>query len=250
VKNFSKNTQNDIQHFSDSSKGTVTTNKDGSVTKTQTKTNGQTTKTQQLTTGNGPLGDKNVNYVTTSKTGNQQFTNTYTSKTDLLGVTQSSHERQAIYKNDNITNTYTHTETVDQWGIQKNTKTDSKTVESGLKSQTYTGSNTTDSKGNKSWSSDNTHVTKNGDTTFTTNTQKSGGTELTTKNDKKLEDDKLSMSSGADWKNTKYNQQSSFNLEMGKGNPKDAGFTQTKQDKLGVAQSGLQSTWLLLPQQC
>ena len=238
TQHFASGTQNDIKHFAGSSKADVTTNKDGSVTRSRTTTSGQTTRSQELTTSKGPLAESQLRYTTTSKTGGAEIKNTYNSQTDILGRTQSSHQREATYEHGNRTLTRSRTESNDVWGTRKVSDAQSKTITHGEDSQTHARSTTTDSRGNRAWSKDVTHVDKDGNTTVTRSTHKAGGTELTTHSNTRLENGKFSLSESADWKNTKFDQKTSYLKEIEvKPGTEDSGFSQTKKDKLGVAQT-------------
>ncbi len=238
TQHFASGTRNDIERFAGSSKADATTNKDGSVTRSRTTTSGQTTRSQELTTSKGPLAESRLRYTTTSETGGARVKNTYDSQTDVFGRTQSSHQRDASYEHGNRTLTRSRTESTDVWGTQKVADAQSKTVTHGEDSQTYSKSVTTDSRGNKAWSKDVTHVDKDGNTTVTRSSHKSGGTELTTHSSTSHENGKFTLSESADWKNTKFDKKTSYLKEVEvRPGTEDSGFSQTKKDKLGVAQT-------------
>ena len=240
IKPFNSGAKSDIEHFATSQKATATTNKDGSVTRSRSSTSGQTTRTQELTTSQGKLGETNLKYATTSKTGGASIKNTYTAQTDLFGRTQTSHQRDATYQNGNRTINYSTNETVDRWGIKKNSDAESKTMTHGENTETHSSSTTKDSLGNKAWTKGSETVDKNGNTTVTKTTQESGGKELTTQSSAKYEDGKLTLNESADWKNTRFNKEkTSLKETVVKPSTEDSGFTQkAKNDKLGIAQMG------------
>ncbi|MDC0707198.1 hypothetical protein POL68_01830 [Stigmatella sp. ncwal1] len=238
TKSFSKGTQGDIRRLANSPKAAVTTNKDGSVTRTKSVKDGQATRTQELTTDKGLLGDSKLKFSTTSKKGNTETKNEFSSQTDVLRRTQSSHQREVSTTKGDTTKTQSRTETTDTWGTKKETRAESTKVTQGDHSETQSQSVTTDKKGNRAWSNSVTTTDKSGKTTVKTTTKDSGGTERTSNSTQEFKEGKLTVGEAVDWKSSKFNKEKSFSRETELSpSAADQGFSQArKDDKLGYAQ--------------
>lgn len=175
-----------------SKKAETTKNADGSVTKRR-----ETAKTsKELTTRTGDLLETSLEFRKTARTQKGEGSSAFVAKTDMLGreSTESFHE---------FTNTLgVHTEQVkgtDVYGISKESKSTEKTVEKGNTTEHALRTGSKDSRGNVRKTSDVTRVTTEGGKTVTTNEKRVKGSELTTRSGTTWEDQKFTLSGGADW---------------------------------------------------
>lgn len=188
----------EVQALAKSKKADVTTNADGSVTRRR-----ETAKTtQELTTRTGDLLETAAEYRKSTHTARGDGETQFVAKTDMLGreSTESFHA---------FTNTLgVHTEQVkgtDVYGVTKEAKTTSKTVERGATTESSVRSRSKDSLGNAKKSSDVTRVTTDGKSTVTTTDKRAKGSELTTRSGTTYENQKFTVSGGADWfKETRF----------------------------------------------
>jgi hypothetical protein len=170
----------------------VIKNADGSVTRRR-----ETAKTsKELTTSTGDLLETSLEFNKTTRSSRGEGSSKFVAETDMLGreSTQAFHE---------FANTLgVHTEQVkgtDVYGVTKEGKTTSKTVEKGDTTESVIRSKSHDSLGNAQKSSDVTRVTTGGKSTVTTTDKRSSGSELTTRSSTTYEDKKLKLGGGADW---------------------------------------------------
>ena len=243
TKSFNSGARNDIQRFATSAKATAATNKDGSVTRSQTTSKGQNTRAQELTTSKGTLRQAQLKYTNTSTTkvkgGTNEVKNSFTSQSDLFGRTTSSRERTSTSTRGDTAVTKSRTDATDRWGNTKTTKGETTKTTDGDNSKSTSSSVTTDSKGNRAVANETKTVTKNGNTTTTKTTKESSGSETNYSSTAKFEDGKYTVGEAKDWKNNKFNKETSVSKEKElKPSSEDKGFSQkAKTDKLGNAQT-------------
>jgi hypothetical protein len=170
----------------------VTTNADGSVTRRR-----DTAKTsKELTTRTGKLLESSVEFNKSTRTVRGNGESKFVAKTDMLG--RESTQQHNDFTNNAGVNTQSIKGT-DVYGIEKQGKTTSKTVEKGATTESSVRSTSKDSVGNKHQSSDVTRVTEQGKSTVTTTEKRASGSELTTRSDTTYENKKFTVSGGADW---------------------------------------------------
>lgn len=238
TQNFSSNARNDIQRLAESRKAAISTNKDGSVTRSQTTQSGQTTRSQELTTSKGPLGKADLRYETSSRTGNREVNNTYTAQSDVLGRTQSTHQRQVTVERGNTTDTRSRTEAIDRSGNKKITQAESQTRTRGNNSDTRSSSVTTDALGNRAWSQETKSTTTNGNTTVTRTQKQSGGTERTVSSTSGMEEGRYTAGRSVDVNSSRFNTERTYSHERQvRPSTQDNGFSQAQRsDRLSRAQ--------------
>lgn len=178
----------EVDRLAKSKTAEVTTNDDGSVTRRRS----TATTSKELTTRTGKGLESSLEYTKSTHTARGDGESQFTRTTDLLGreSTLSEHE----FTNNAGVNTQT-VDSKDVYGIEKQGKTVSKTVEN----ESSVRSSSRDSLGNAHRSSDVTRVTEHGKSTVTTNEKRSSGSELTTRSGATYEDKKFTLSGGGDW---------------------------------------------------
>jgi ElaB/YqjD/DUF883 family membrane-anchored ribosome-binding protein len=134
------------------------------------------------------------------------------------------------------------TQSKDQLGLKKDSRTDSMSFKKGTDDKHYTtlnqkGTVTTDQFGNRSVTYESSRATTNDKVTVTTGNKKTSGTELNTSTSAQYEDGKYNVGAQGSWKKDSSSERS-YNKEIERGpGTEDKGFTQkAKNDKLGRAQ--------------
>lgn len=182
----------EVEALAKSKTAQVTKNADGSVTRRR-----DTAKTsKELTTRTGKLLESSTEFTKSTRTVRGEGQSQFVAKTDLLGrkSSQASHD----FTNNAGKNTQS-TKGTDVYGIEKQGKTTSNTVEKGATTESSIRSTGKDSVGNAHRSSDVTRVTAQGKSTVTTTDKRASGAELTTRSSATYEDKKLTVSGGGEW---------------------------------------------------
>jgi hypothetical protein len=239
TKNFSNGVRNDMNRLANSDKATHTANHDGSSTSTRTATDSKgVTRTAELTTQKGDLAHSNIKYTTSAKNQNEEIKNTYTSQSDILGRTQSSHTREHSKTDGDTTTTHSEAKTTGRFGLQKSTETDTYKVTHGDNSKTESSAITTDRYGNRSTTDTTTNTTKNGNTTVTQTRKDTSGAEVKTEPSVKFEEGKFTVGESVERKDNRFSTERSISRETELlPSREDKGFSQTRNGAVSRAQT-------------
>jgi hypothetical protein len=174
---------------------------------------------------------------TGAKNQNEELKNTYTSQSDILGRTQSSHTREHSKTSGDATTTHSETTATGRFGIQKNTETDTYKVTQGDNSKTESSAIATDRFGNRSTTDTTTNTTKNGNTTVTQTRKDTEGTELKTESSAKFEDNKFTFGESVERKDNRFNTERRISRETELlPSREDKGFSQNRNGAVTRAQ--------------
>ena len=253
---FSESAQKQIKHLANGAKQ-PTVNRDASETRKLEGTTGAGKKVEaELTTSKGLLREAQTKY---SKTGNTTGANGATTttkyeasaKSDLFGRTTSSQSKELSIaqgdatKGGQLTTTVGRSEARDQWGLKKETLTDSSKFKTGTddkhhKTQGQSHAVTTDGFGNRSVTNSTSTARQNDKLTVTTGTKNTSGTELNTSSSAAYAEGKYTVGESVDWKKHKHNSERSGGVEYQVKDVKEpGGFSQTNpNDRLSMAQKG------------
>ena len=151
----------EVEALAKSKVATQTRNADGSVTRRR-----ETAKTsKEVTTRAGKLLERSTEFTKSTHTARGEGESQFVAKSDMLG------RESTLATHDFTNNAGVNTQTVkgsDVYGIDKQSKTTSKSVEKGATTESSIRSSSKDSVGNARRSSDVTRVTGQGKSTVTT----------------------------------------------------------------------------------